>query len=142
MSNTRNAILGVIAVSATFGAVQLASGHDLTGGLKAFTGAPAGGVNRAAKADRVGMTAVPGSPTQTISIRIDRIADTSVLVRIPRQKEAKNSTTNSTTGRAPVSKSRPSMIQSQERKATVACEPVVSVLTEIAKRLQPGRCVT
>ena len=24
----------------------------------------------------------------------------------------------------------------------VACEPVVSVLTEIAKTLQPGRCVT
>jgi hypothetical protein len=25
---------------------------------------------------------------------------------------------------------------------TVACEPVVSVLTEVAKQLQPGRCVT
>jgi len=24
----------------------------------------------------------------------------------------------------------------------VACEPVVSVLTEVAKQLQPGRCVT
>jgi len=24
----------------------------------------------------------------------------------------------------------------------VACEPVVSMLTEIAKHLQPGRCVT
>jgi hypothetical protein len=24
----------------------------------------------------------------------------------------------------------------------VACEPVVSVLTEIARQLQPGRCVT
>jgi hypothetical protein len=27
-------------------------------------------------------------------------------------------------------------------KPAVACEPVVSVLTEVAKRLQPGRCVT
>jgi hypothetical protein len=27
-------------------------------------------------------------------------------------------------------------------KTAVACEPVVSVLTEVAKLLQPGRCVT
>jgi hypothetical protein len=134
MSNTRNAILGVIAVSATFGAVQLASGHDLKSGLKAFTGAPVGGVNRAAKADRVAIVASPRAPTQTISIRVDRIADTSVLVRIPRQQEAKSSPGS----RVPA----PTLIQSQERKATVACEPMVSVLTEIAKRLQPGRCVT
>jgi hypothetical protein len=135
MSNTRNAILGAIAVSATLGAVQLASGHDLTNGLKAFAGAPDGGVNRAAKADRVATAVASGSSsTQTISIRVDRLADTSVLIRIPRQQDAKSSASNP----APA----PSMIQSQERKATVACEPVVSVLTEIAKRLQPGRCVT
>jgi hypothetical protein len=29
-----------------------------------------------------------------------------------------------------------------DRKLAVACEPPVSVLTEIAKQLQPGRCVT
>ena len=141
MSNTRNAILAVIAVSATFGAAQLASGHDLTSGLKAFTAAPIGGVNRAAKADRFATVAASGRPTQTISIHVDRVADTSVLVRVP-QQQVKRSTggtiKNSTTGRTPP----PSMIQSQERKATVACEPVVSVLTDIAKRLQPGRCVT
>jgi hypothetical protein len=27
-------------------------------------------------------------------------------------------------------------------RTAVACEPVVSVLTEVAKLLQPGRCVT
>jgi hypothetical protein len=134
MLNTRNGILGVIAVSATLGAVQLAFGHDLRSGLKAFTGAPVGGVNRAAKTNRVATVAAQGSPTQTISIRVDRIADTSVLVRIPRQQEAKNVVSN----RVPA----PSLIQSQERKTTLACEPMVSVLTEIAKRLQPGRCVT
>jgi hypothetical protein len=32
--------------------------------------------------------------------------------------------------------------KSFDRKLTVACEPVVSVLTEVAKQLQPGRCVT
>jgi hypothetical protein len=141
MSNTRNGILGIIAVSATFGAAQFAFGHDLTSGLKAFAGAPIGGVNRSVKADRSVTVAAPGSPTQTISIRVDRLADTSVLVRIPRQQEAKSSASRakgSVSSRVPA----PALIQSQERKATVACEPTVSVLTEIAKRLQPGRCVT
>jgi hypothetical protein len=27
-------------------------------------------------------------------------------------------------------------------KRPVACEPSVSILTEIAKNLQPGRCIT
>jgi hypothetical protein len=27
-------------------------------------------------------------------------------------------------------------------KPTIACEPMVSSLTEVAKLLQPGRCVT
>ena len=144
MSNTRNAILGVIAVSATFGAAQLASGHDLTSGLKAFTAAPISGVNRADKADRFATVAASGARTQTISIHVDRVADTSVLVRVPQQQgkvSSKGSGKSSTSSRAPAAPA-PSMIQSQDRKATVACEPVVSVLTEIAKRLQPGRCVT
>jgi hypothetical protein len=34
------------------------------------------------------------------------------------------------------------MLKSGDRKNAVACEPVVSVLTEVAKLLQPGRCVT
>jgi hypothetical protein len=34
------------------------------------------------------------------------------------------------------------MMKSGGQKTAVACEPVVSVLTEVAKLLQPGRCVT
>jgi len=132
MSDLRTAILGVIAVSATFGAVQFASGHDLTSGLRAFSTAPQEGVNRAAKADRVVGVAAALAPTQTISIHVDRVADTSVLVRIPRPQQARN------TSPAPA----PALIRPQEQKAAVACEPVVSVLTDIAKRMQPGRCVT
>jgi len=132
MSDLRTAILGVIAVSATFGAVQFASGHDLTSGLRAFSTAPQEGVNRAVKADRVAGVAASRAPTQTISIHVDRVADTSVLVRIPRPQQARN------TSPAPA----PALIKPQEQKAAVACEPVVSVLTDIAKRMQPGRCVT
>jgi hypothetical protein len=134
MSQMSTGILGAIAVSASFGVIQLASGHDLTSGLRAFAAAsPAAasavaGVNRAAKADRTTPVAAPTVPTQTISIHVDRVADTSVLVRIPRAQEARNPA--------------PAPVKSEEHKATIACEPVVSVLTEIAKRLQPGRCVT
>jgi len=140
MSDLRTAILGVIAVSATFGAVQFASGHDLTSGLRAFSTAPQEGVNRAVqegvnravKTDRVAGVAASRTPTQTISIHVERVADTSVLVRIPRPQQARN------TSPAPA----PALIKPQEQKAAVACEPVVSVLTDIAKRMQPGRCVT
>jgi hypothetical protein len=132
MSSMRAGILGAIAVSASFGAIQLAFGHDLASGFRAsFSVMPTAGVNRAAKADRGAAAVTAAMPMQTISIHVDRVAaDTSVLVRIPRPQEARNQ------ARAPT------LIQSEERKATVACEPVVSVLTEIAKRLQPGRCVT
>ena len=128
MSDMRTGILGAIAVSATLGAAQLASGHDLTSGLRAFSPAPAAGVNRAGKADRGVSVALSSAPTQTISIHVDRFADTSLLVRIPRPQNAH--------------KTAPALIKSEERKPTLACEPVVSVLTEVAKQLQPGRCVT
>jgi hypothetical protein len=138
MSTTRNAIWSAIAVSATFGAVGLAFGHDLSSGLRGFSGASElsaaseQGVNRAAKADRQGGLerglAASSTPTRTISFKVDRLADTSVLVRIPQE-------VNSTVP-APVA------VKTEDQKAKVACEPVVSVLTDIAKRLPPGRCVT
>jgi hypothetical protein len=144
MSHMSTAILSAIAASATFGAVQFASGHDLTSGLRAFSSAPQeafsavlqegvnAGINRAAKADRVANVAIAHVPTQTISIHVDRVADTSVLVRMPRPQEARN----------PLPARAPALIKSEDQKATVACEPTVSVLTDIAKRMLPGRCVT
>jgi hypothetical protein len=38
--------------------------------------------------------------------------------------------------------SAPALTRSGDRKMMVACEPVVSVLTEVVRLLQPGRCVT
>lgn len=118
------------AVSLTLGAVQLASGHDLSVPLLSMSGKPADTVNRAAKADR-SVVAAPATPTQTIAFRPGDLPDTSVLVRIPLTKEAR-----STAPRAPL------LIKSGQSKPMVACEPVVSVLTEVARKLQPGRCVT
>lgn len=133
MSYLLKAILGAAAVSLSFGAVQLASGHDLTSGLRAFSGAPKHDVTRAAKADRAGPARPSAAPERTISLRLDSLSDTSILVRIPLAQDAR-----STTPPTPPSL----LLKSGEGKSMVACEPVVSVLTNVAKQLQPGRCVT
>jgi hypothetical protein len=132
MSQIFKAFFAVFAVSATFGAVQLASGHDLAG-LRQFAGTPpAADINRAAKVDRGALKAAPGH-TETITIRSVGLEDTSVVVRVPVVKdEARNRP-------APPP---PSPAKPARSKTTIACEPPVSVLTEVAKLLQPGRCVT
>lgn len=118
---------GAAAVSLTLGAVQYASGHDLA--LLAVK--PGDAVNRVGKADRAAVAA-PAARTQTIAFRPGDLPDTSVLVRIPLTKEARDSE------RVPTSLP----LKSGQGKPMVACEPVVSVLTEVARKLQPGRCVT
>jgi hypothetical protein len=124
-------IFGILAVSLTFGAVQLASGRDLAGLVRAASVTTAVTVNRTAKTDReVSASIVPGERTRTISLRFDNLPDTTVLIRLPLAQEARN---------APAHRS---LMRSPDSKATAACEPVVSVLTEVAKRLQPGRCIT
>jgi hypothetical protein len=127
-------ILGAIAISSMFGAVQFASGRDLSeglAGLEGFASPQWAGVNRAAKADRAAAFVAPAAPTRTISFKLDELADTSILVRIPLTFAAGSNA-------AP-----PSLLTKPgEHKSAIACEPVVSVLTEVAKRLQPGRCVT
>ena len=130
---------GAIALLLTTGVAQLALGHDLSettlAGLQnSLTdySLTAGGhvVNRGSKADRA--TSVAGSPgqTRTISVRLEGFSDTSFLMRVP----VAIGTGNSTSG--------PARTKSGDRKLALACEPVVSVLTEVAKLLQPGRCVT
>lgn len=117
-------VFGAIAVSLSFGAVQFAPAHDLTG-----IAASPETVNRTAKADRVAAVPAAGGQTRTIALRFESLADTSVLIRMPVAKEARN---------APV----PAAKKTGDRKMAVACEPPVSVLSEVAKLMQPGRCVT
>jgi hypothetical protein len=128
MSYMLKGMLGAAAIVASFGAAQFASGEDLTVGMRT-AGTPDQGVNRVSKADRAPIVAEPVASTQTVAFHVDRLPDTSILVRIPLNHEARSLVP------------APSQLKG-ERKATVACEPVVSVLTEIAKRLEPGRCVT
>jgi hypothetical protein len=130
MSQLFRGILAAGAVTLTLGAAQFALGRDLSIGQQEPAGAADATVNRTAKADRAARVAAPASQSRTISLRLDALSATSVLVRIPFAEEARS--------RA----SARWITKSADRKMAVACEPMVSVLTEVAKQLQPGRCVT
>jgi hypothetical protein len=134
-----NAILGTVAIGVTFGAVQIASGEGLSNRLLAAKAKPVAShdvamtdvVNRGAKSDRAALAAGSSKETRTLSFHVDRLPATSVVVRLPSQ-EARS---GGTPAPAPI-------LTKEQRKPMVACEPVVSVLSEIAKQLQPGRCIT
>lgn len=140
MSQIQKVFLGAVAMVATLGAVQLASGHDLADRWQAVADipshstnfAPSHNVNRAGKSDRLAEAKPAPVPTRTVSMRLNDLADTSVLLRVPAVIETGNA-------KSPV------LLQNQKKgrtKPTIACEPMVSSLTEVAKMLQPGRCVT
>jgi hypothetical protein len=153
MSNIRRGILGAAAVTLSLGAAHFAFGEDLTVGMRT-AGIPEQAIDRGGKTDRAPLLAEPVAPTQTISIHVDRVPGTSVLVRIPvaRDEEARKDQGRATQGAAnpgaanpsaaPEGNAAPAAQQVKDPRRTVACEPVVSVLTEIAKHLQPGRCIT
>ncbi|MGL9623591.1 hypothetical protein QRQ56_37115 [Bradyrhizobium sp. U531] len=146
MSQIHKVFLGVIAAAATLGAVQvgavqLASGHDLADRWQAVADipsqstsvVPSNNVNRAGKADRLSETRQAAVPTRTVSMRLNDLADTSVLLRVPAVIETGNAKPPTT------------LLLNQQKarsRPTIACEPMVSSLTEVAKLLQPGRCVT
>jgi hypothetical protein len=143
MSGLTTGVTGAIALVLISGAAQFAMGRDLSGVSARFPplNQPSSGsrapssrasdvvaVNRGAKADRA--AAPSGSPAllQTISLKLNGVSDTSILVRTP------------VAGATPSVASPPA--KPATRRTMAACEPVVSVLTEVARRLQPGRCVT
>jgi hypothetical protein len=163
MSNIRKGILGAVAVTLSLGAAHFAFGEDLTVGMR-ISGIPDQAIDRSGKTDRAPVLAAPVAPTQTISIHVDRVPGTSVLVRIPLArdedggKDQDRATQGSATqgsatqdsatqgsgnpGAAPEGNAAPAAQQAKDPRKTIACEPVVSVLTDIAKHLQPGRCIT
>ena len=158
MSYIRKGIFGAAAIVLSAGAAQFASGEDLTVGMRT-AGIPDQAIERSGKTDRAPILAEPAAPTQTISIHVDRVPGTSVLVRIPvarddhggkdqgraMQDSANQDSANqgnANQGSAPEGNAAPAAQQIKDQHKTIACEPVVSVLTDIAKRLQPGRCIT
>jgi hypothetical protein len=130
MPKISNVALSAAAVALTLGAVQLASGHDLVDRWQTGAEAPKHAVNRAAKSDRAAQPKGGAVSTRTVSLRLNDLAGTTVLLRIPTTIETGNA-------KPPVL-----LQQRRDRKPVIACEPMVSSLTEVAKLLQPGRCVT
>jgi hypothetical protein len=139
MPQKSKVIFAALAAVATLGAVQLAAGQaassqNLADRFQALSEPKgAAGINRAAKGDREANVPKAAAEARTILLKVDSLADTSVLVRIPVQKEARN---------LPPAPPAVKPAADKAKKMTVACEPPVSVLTEIAKLLQPGKCVT
>jgi len=139
MSQKSKVIFAALAAAATLGAVQIAAGEaastaNLADRFQALSDPQgAAGINRTAKTDREPKV-LGANEGRTVLLKVESLADTSVLVRIPVQKEARN-----LRAPAPAPAAKPG---DKAKKMTVACEPVVSVLTEVAKLLQPGKCVT
>jgi hypothetical protein len=141
MSDTSKiVVLSAIAAALSVGAVQFASGHDLTGGLLGPTATTSSSVNRSAKADRAQVQPSVGQ-MKTISLHLSQFADTSFVLRIP-AAQVPAAAAGSGAGTTAPSRLVIKSDGSQVTKRPIACEPSVSILTEIAKSLQPGRCVT
>jgi hypothetical protein len=122
-------VLGALAVVLPLGAMQLTSGGDLAAG----SDTAAAVVNRALKSDR-GTVRLSHIAGRTVSVRLESLPDASIVIQIPGSDHLVAGDL--------VAKPRPRRAPASQAKRTIACEPVVSVLTEIAKQLQPGRCVT
>ena len=89
-------------------------------------------VARAGKSDRAAVIPA-GVASRTFSIQPSGIDGMSVLVRVVSRKPA------------PPAKDKPATRLEPRQNAVwprAACEPVVSLLTEVAKQLAPGRCIT
>lgn len=141
MSHITSGILGGTAVALLLGAIQFASGSD----LRATAAVPvnaieasqinAEAVNRAGKSDRGQVTTVQDG-SRMVAFQLHGLSDTSLLVRIsapPAKVEKPVAASEVVSART---------FKSSASRSAVACEPPVSVLTEVARLLEPGRCVT
>ena len=135
MSRIKIGILGAIALSLSVGAAQLALGRDdlsqvqpqVQPGQSSLDGEIS--VNRGAKADRAMKAPVSHVETRTVVLQLTGFSD-SILPcsRAHRQRRRQASSAFRD--------------QAGNPRLMVACEPVVSMLVDEARQLQPGRCVT
>lgn len=138
MIQIASGMLGALAATLALGAAHLenVAGNDLLGPKHLVSATPSAAiqdsavnVNRTAKADRAG---APGQADfVTLSFRLNGLPDTSVMMRMPAAQMS--------TPPSPPAASAPNNVTTRR---TVACEPAVSVLTTVAKQLQPVRCIT
>lgn len=140
MSHITSGILGGTAVALLLGAIQFASGSDLRATVIPVNSVEASqvnaeAVNRAPKSDRAPIVAVQDGG-RTVSFPVYGLGNTSLLLRVaPTPVKVEKFTAKSEVATA-------RSFKATAQKSTVACEPPVSVLTEVARLLEPGRCVT
>lgn len=146
MSHLSTGALGLVAASLAFGGVQfgMASDDGLVRGdaslRSAVTRDIAATVNRAIKTDRGALVpAAADRTTTTLSFQLRGLDDTSIAMRLPTAEAARLRAAVS----GGIAVNRAAVKASDSRpKAMIACEPVVSPLTDVAKQLAPGRCLT
>ncbi|MBN8967814.1 MAG: hypothetical protein J0G95_05060 [Rhizobiales bacterium] len=140
MIQLASGLLGALAATLALGAAHLenVAGNDLLGPKHLASATPSGmiqasvvNVNRTAKADRAGAPGQAQADFVTLSFRLTGLPDTSVMMRMPVGQMS-----------APPSPPAASAPGSVTTRRTIACEPAVSMLTTVAKQLQPVRCIT
>ena len=142
MARLISGMLGVATATLVLSAAHLevASGNDLdTFGMRRGSatylapGSPPE-INRESKSDRDVVAAPSKEILRTVSIQVDQLAHTSVLIRVPADRLGENV--------SPLSQRPVKLDPKATPRRIVACEPVVSALTEVAKLLDSGRCIT
>ena len=139
MTRRSLSLLATTAALAVFGGLHLeiAAGRALDrpvpddARLQTGTQIAATGINRSAKRDRDGVS-VSSAEGRTITFQHPDLPSTTVALRL---WETAGAVKNRP---APKTKKGPD----ERPRQTVACESVVSGLTEVAKQLEAGRCVT
>jgi hypothetical protein len=133
MSRVASGILAAVAATFAFGAVHLAGAtgssrlmSDRLNETGLSVASMTSTVNRNAKADRAAGAAIDGRSV-TMAFEVPALPNTTLIVRVPTENAANT---------PPKSPER-----SSPARRTTACEPSVSVLTSVAKQLQPSRCL-
>ncbi len=142
MARWISGILGVATATLVLSAahLQVASGNDLDtfgaryGDAALFAPGSAPQINRESKQNRDVVVVPTKEVLRTVSIHVDQLAHTSVLIRVPADRLGESVSPSS---------QRPAKLDSKTSpRRIVACEPVVSALTEVAKLLDSSRCIT
>ena len=142
MTSRCKGLLATAAALVLFGGLHLeiASGRALDriapddARIQTGTAIAESGVNRGAKGDREAMTA-SAAEGRTITFQHPELPSTTVALRLWE-------TFGLAKGRAPLKDAKEKNGRANKPKHAVACEGVVSALTEVAKQLEAGRCVT
>lgn len=138
MTRRSLSLLATTAAFALFGGLhfEIAAGRALDrpvpddARLQTGTAITVTGINRSAKRDR-GEVLVSSAEGRTITFQHPDLPSTTVALRLWETAAAKS---------RPALKAKKG--PDERPKRAVACEGVVSALTEVAKHLEAGRCVT